>query len=61
MTADCPGVRECPLSPGGSGDVLDHRHELLDGISLAASELDQLPSLLHDRAALGPTEAVFET
>jgi hypothetical protein len=36
-----------------SGDVLDHLDELVDGISLPLSELDQLPNPLHDSAALG--------
>jgi hypothetical protein len=40
-----------PCAP--SGNVLDHRDELVDGVSLRASELDQLPHFLHDRAALG--------
>jgi hypothetical protein len=34
-----------------SADVLDHLDELVDGISLPASDLDQLPSLLHHRSA----------
>ena len=41
------------LDPGTSGDVFDHLDELVDGVSLPASELDQLSHLLHDRAALG--------
>ena len=53
-TLTCPRVRECPLKPAlPSGDVLDHLDELVDGVSLPASELDQLPHFLHDGAALG--------
>src|SRR5262245_31751945 len=36
-----------------SGDVLDHLVELVHCISVAASKLDKLPDLLHDRSALG--------
>ena len=36
-----------------SADLLDHLDEFVHGISLSASELDQLPNLLHDRSALG--------
>ena len=36
-----------------SADVFDHLDELVDGISLPASKLDQLPNLLYDRSALG--------
>ncbi len=42
------GTRINPL-----GDVFDHLDELVDGVSLSAGELDQLPHLLHDGAALG--------
>jgi len=35
------------------GHVLDHLNELIGGISLPASELDQLPHLLHDGSPLG--------
>ena len=41
------------LDSGTSGDVFDHLDELVDGVSLPASELDQLPHLLDDGAALG--------
>jgi hypothetical protein len=34
-------------------DFFDHLDELVDGISLAASELDELPNFLHDGSALG--------
>ena len=37
----------------GAGNLLDHLDELVDGVSLCAGELDQLPHLLHDRSALG--------
>ena len=33
--------------------VLDHLDEFVDGVSLPASELDQLSNLLHDGAAFG--------
>jgi hypothetical protein len=36
-----------------SANVLDHLDELVDGVALPASELDQLPHLLHDRSTLG--------
>ena len=39
--------------PVPSGDVFDHLDEFVNGISLSASELDQLANLLHDSAALG--------
>jgi len=45
-------VREL-ASLDDSADLLDHLDELVDGISLPASELHQLPNLLHDSAALG--------
>jgi hypothetical protein len=35
------------------GNVLDHLDEFVDGVSLTASELDQLAHFLHDGAALG--------
>ena len=38
---------------GPLADVLDHLDELIDGVPLPAGELDELPSLLHDRSALG--------
>ena len=41
------------LDSGTSSDVFDHLDELVDGVSLPASELDQLPHLLDDGAALG--------
>jgi hypothetical protein len=36
-----------------SGNVLDHGDELVDGVSLPASELDQLAHFLYDGAAFG--------
>jgi hypothetical protein len=41
------------LHVSSSGDVLDHLDEFVDGVSLSASELDQLPDLLDDGAAFG--------
>src|SRR5262245_48546672 len=37
----------------GSGDVLDHLDELVDGVSLSASELDEFSDFLDDGAAFG--------
>lgn len=37
----------------GLGDVLDHLDEFVDGVSLAAGELDEFADLLHDGAAFG--------
>jgi hypothetical protein len=36
-----------------SADVLNHLDELVVGVTLSASELDQLTNLLHDGATLG--------
>ena len=44
----CWGVRGSGLST-----VFDHLDELVDGVSLRASELDQLAHFLHDGAAFG--------
>ena len=46
-------VAKKTIPQGTSGDVLDHVDELVDGVSLPASESDQLPNPLHDRSALG--------
>lgn len=48
-------MRECLLAGVGrpSGDVLDHLDELVDGIALPASELDELANPLHHSATLG--------
>ena len=55
------------LDSGTSGDVFDHLDELVDGVSLSASELDKLSHFLDDGAALGcpgnrdsPTAAKLE-
>ena len=47
------GSATCERRDFWSADVLDHLDELVDGISLPASELDELTNLLHDRSALG--------
>ena len=36
-----------------SGDVFDHLDEFVDGVSLAAGELDELTDFLDDGAAFG--------
>jgi hypothetical protein len=55
------GLKRLAMAPGGvepphtdpSADLLDHLDELVDGISLPASELHELPNPLHDSSALG--------
>jgi len=51
----CLGERECLLNDPSapSGNVLDHGDEFVDGVSLRAGEVDQLPHLLHDGTAFG--------
>ena len=60
-------VRARALEALHLADVFDHLDEFVDGVSLCASELNELANLLHDGAALGcpgnrdsPTAAKLE-